>query len=61
MNDGNDPRHPKSLSIEEQHHEASQDETGRLQRYLRLAEKMLESDERESEEKSNASHFPKAA
>ncbi|HKW74958.1 MAG TPA: hypothetical protein VJN64_05485 [Terriglobales bacterium] len=61
MNDGNDPRYPKSLSIEEQHHEASQDETGRLQRYLRLAEKMLESDERETEEQSKPSHFPKAA
>lgn len=61
MNDDNRPRHPKSLSIEEQRHEASQDDTGRLQRYLRLAEKMLESDGREDEDQAEPCHIPKAA
>jgi hypothetical protein len=50
MKDGNIQRQPKSLSMAEQHHEASQDDTGRLQRYLRLAEKMLQSDELENED-----------
>jgi hypothetical protein len=50
MKDGNIQRQPNSLSIEQQHHEASQDDTGRLQRYLRLAEKMLQTDESENDE-----------
>jgi hypothetical protein len=61
MNDSNRLRHPKSLSIEEQHHEASQDDTGRLQRYLRLAEKMLETDDRENQDQQKLSHISKAA
>lgn len=60
MSVGGNQRDPKSLSVEEQHHEASQDETGRLQRYLRLAEKMLESDERE-EDSSKVSNISEAA
>src|SRR5689334_2519870 len=61
MNNGDSQRQPKSLSIEEQHHEASQDDTGRLQRYLRLAEKMLQSDETESEDQTNRFHNSQAA
>ena len=30
------------ISIEEQHREAKQDETGRIRRYLELAEKLFE-------------------
>jgi hypothetical protein len=50
---------PKSLSIEEQHQEASQDETGSIKRYLRLAEKMLKPDE--PEDKDQQPPVPKAA
>ncbi len=61
MNDGTKHKHPRPLSVEEQHHEASQDDTGRLERYLRLADKMLESDEHEGEHQSDVRHIPKAA
>jgi hypothetical protein len=61
MNNGDSQRQPKSLSIEEQHHEASQDDTGRLQRYLRLAEKMLQTDDGENEDQTNPFHNSQAA
>jgi hypothetical protein len=61
MNDGSKHKHPQPLSVEEQHHEASQDDTGRLERYLRLADKMLESDERKDEDGSLPHYTPKAA
>jgi hypothetical protein len=61
MNNGDSQRQPKSLSIQEQHHEASQDDTGRLQRYLRLAEKMLQTDDAENEDQTNSFHNSQAA
>jgi hypothetical protein len=60
-NDDDKLRHSKSLSIEEQHQEASQDDTGRLRRYLRLAEKLLETDKYDNQEEITSPLMSKAA
>jgi hypothetical protein len=45
MHDRNNMKDHKSLSIEEQQREANQDATGKIKRYLDLAEKLFQGDD----------------
>lgn len=50
MRDNNRTREHRPLSLEEQQKEASQDGTGKIKRYLDLAEKMFNGDDELSQE-----------
>jgi hypothetical protein len=50
MHDRNNLKDHRSLSIEEQQREASQDSTGKIKRYLDLAEKLFQGDDGPSQD-----------